>query len=104
MHITLRKPKKIIRENTFRYKLMGLDLSSPSGKTVLRAPDLRYTVAIVQLELKTRTSHTRLALRSCDFPSRAAVLRAPDLYYKIAIFQLELETCTASAGNLHFAH
>ena len=113
MHITLRKPKKIIRENIFRYKPMGLAIK-PAAQTMffslknytLRAPlvatklrfsiwswtpalraldlhacttklrfssrswyfvDLRYTAAIVQLELKTCTLRTRLVLQSCDF-------------------------------------
>ena len=71
----------------------------------LRALDLYFKVAILQLEL---------VLQSCDFPARAGnlyfayrvaiyswswkpVLRALDLRCKVAIFQLELEPCTSRA-------
>ena len=68
MHITLRKPKKIIRENIFRYKPMGTsrtilalqscDFPASAGNCTLRALDLYFKVAILQLEL---------VLQSCDF-------------------------------------
>ena len=64
-HITLRKPKKIIR------------VSSWSSKPVLRALYLYYKVAIFQLVLETCTSRARLVLQSCD--------RILYLCYKVAI-------------------
>ena len=78
------------------------------AELVLHALDLRYTAAIVQLELKTFALRTRLVLQSCDFQAGAQnlyfayytctsklrsssqswklVLRALDLYNKVAIF------------------
>ena len=68
---------------------------------VLRALDLRYTAAIVQLELKTCILRTRLVLQSCDLPARAGNLYLY-LHYKVVTFQLVLETCTLRALDLYF--
>ena len=64
---------------------------------VLRALDLRYTAAIVQLELKTCTLRTGLVLQKLRFSSWSSkpVLRVLYLHCKVAIFQPELETCTS---------
>ena len=89
---------------------------------VLRALDLRYTAAIVQLEQKTCTLRTRLVLQSYDFRAGAPnlyfayytctsklrsssqswklVLHVLYLHYKVVSFQLVLETCTRRALDL----
>ena len=91
---------------------------------VLRALDLRYTAAIVQLELKTCTLRARLVLQSCDSPagpqnlyfahytctsklrsfseSWKLVLHVLYLHYKVVTFQLVLETCTLRVLDLYF--
>ena len=64
---------------------------------VLRALDLRYTAAIVQLELKICTLRTRHVLQSCDFQAGAQNLYFA--YYsctsKLRSSTPELETCTS---------
>ena len=82
---------------------------------VLRALDLRYTAAIVQLELKTCTLRTRLVLQNCDFQAVAqnlyfayytctSKLRSSSQSWKLVVHVLYLHyKCDfpASAGNLH---
>ena len=98
-----------------RFARLYYKVAAFQPELVLRALDLRYTAAIVQLELTTCTLRTRLVLQSCDFQAGAQ-----NLYFahytctsKLRSSTPELETCTsrtilalqscdfpASAGNL----
>ena len=103
MHTSVRKPKKIIRENNFRYKTMGSQSSQ-----------LKYIFQVAKTVLCAPLVATKLRF---SIWSWTPALRSLDLYYKVAIFQPELENCTsptrlalhtfdcpARAENLYFAY
>ena len=79
MHITLRKPKNIIRENNFGHKPTQLAIK-PLRKLCFSACEAAPLV----------DARLRFSIWSWT-PAR----RALNLYYKVAIFQPELENCTS---------
>ena len=119
MHITLREPKKIFRENIFGISQWGSQ-SSQLRKLYFQLVKLHfacstccYNVTMFNLELDTCASRARLVLHASwsskpvlrvlclHFKLRSSsqswklVLHALYLYYKVVIFQLVLETCTS---------
>ena len=115
--------QKIIRENIFRYKPMGLAIK-PTAQTMffsftlraplvatklrfsiwrwtpaLRALDVYYKVAIFQPELENCTSRTRLALHSCDCPAGAE-----NLYFVRNRLVQQSRDIQAGPQDLYFAY
>ena len=114
MQIALRKPKKIIRNNIFRYKANGARNQAYCANYVFQLVKLYFAcstccyTATIFMELETCASRARLVLQSCNFPAGAGTSRT-----RLALHSCDcparadaLQSCDfrAAAQSLYFAY
>ena len=93
-HITLRKPKKIIKENMFRYKPLGLAIK-PTAKLCFSAcKTVLCALHLQSCDFRAGAQNLYFACYTCTSKLRSSsqswklVLHVLYLHYKVVTFQL----------------